>query len=110
MKWLKSLGGLDAIAAINQRKAAKLYAEIDRTGFYRGTAQKESRSLMNVTFRLPSEELEKRSTRKPRPRVSTAEGPPIGRRHAGLDLQRVSGRGNGRRWCSSCGSSNARNG
>jgi phosphoserine aminotransferase len=59
MKWLKSLGGLNGIAAINQRKAAKLYAEIDRTGFYRGTAQKDSRSLMNVTFRLPSEELEK---------------------------------------------------
>jgi phosphoserine aminotransferase len=59
MKWLKSLGGLQGIAAINQRKAAKLYAEIDRTGFYRGTAQKDSRSLMNVTFRLPSEELEK---------------------------------------------------
>jgi phosphoserine aminotransferase len=59
MKWLKSLGGLQAIAAINQRKASTLYAEIDRTGFYRGTAEKESRSLMNVTFRLPSEELEK---------------------------------------------------
>ena len=59
MKWLKSLGGLQGIATINQRKAGKLYAEIDRTGFYRGTAQKESRSLMNVTFRLPSEELEK---------------------------------------------------
>jgi phosphoserine aminotransferase len=59
MKWLQSLGGLPGIAAINERKAAKLYAEIDRTGFYRGTAQKESRSLMNVTFRLPSEELEK---------------------------------------------------
>jgi phosphoserine aminotransferase len=59
MKWLKSLGGLRGIAAINQRKAAKLYAEIDRTGFYRGTAQKDSRSLMNVTFRLPSEDLEK---------------------------------------------------
>jgi phosphoserine aminotransferase len=59
MKWLKSLGGLTAIASANQRKAAKLYAEVDRTGFYRGTAKKESRSLMNVTFRLPSEELEK---------------------------------------------------
>jgi len=58
MKWLKSLGGLAAIAKINERKAAKLYAEIDRTGFYRGTAQKESRSVMNVTFRLGSEELE----------------------------------------------------
>jgi len=59
MKWLKSLGGLPGIAAINQRKAGKLYAEIDRSGFYRGTAQKDSRSLMNVTFRLPSEDLEK---------------------------------------------------
>ena len=59
MKWLKSLGGLAAIAALNQRKAGKLYAEVDRTGFYRGTARKDSRSLMNVTFRLPSEELEK---------------------------------------------------
>ena len=59
MRWLKSLGGLSGIAAINARKAAGLYSEIDRTGFYRGTAQKASRSLMNVTFRLPSEKLEK---------------------------------------------------
>jgi phosphoserine aminotransferase len=59
MQWLKTQGGLAGIKQINERKAAKLYAEIDRTGFYRGTAQKESRSLMNVTFRLPSEELEK---------------------------------------------------
>jgi phosphoserine aminotransferase len=59
MQWLKSLGGLAAIARLNQRKAALLYSEIDRTGFYRGTAQPESRSLMNITFRLPSEELEK---------------------------------------------------
>ena len=58
-KWLIAQGGLEAIAAVNERKAAKLYAEIDRTGFYRGTAQKDSRSLMNVTFRMPSEELEK---------------------------------------------------
>ena len=59
MKWLKSLGGLAAIAKVNERKAAKLYSEIDRSGFYRGTAQKESRSLMNVTFRLGTEELDK---------------------------------------------------
>jgi phosphoserine aminotransferase len=59
MKWLKSLGGLAAIARLNERKAAKLYAEIDRSGFYRGTAQKSSRSFMNVTFRLATEELEK---------------------------------------------------
>jgi phosphoserine aminotransferase len=59
MKWLLAQGGLAAVAAINERKAATLYAEIDRTGFYRGTAAKDSRSMMNVTFRLPSEELEK---------------------------------------------------
>jgi phosphoserine aminotransferase len=58
MKWLIGQGGLAAIAKVNERKAAKLYAEIDRTGFYRGTAQKDSRSLMNVTFRLATEELE----------------------------------------------------
>jgi phosphoserine aminotransferase len=58
-EWLKSLGGLSAIARQNERKASLLYTEIDRTGFYRGTAQKESRSLMNITFRLPNEELEK---------------------------------------------------
>jgi len=58
MKYLRSIGGLQAIAKLNQRKAAKLYAEIDRTGFYRGTARTQDRSLMNVTFRLSSEELE----------------------------------------------------
>jgi phosphoserine aminotransferase len=68
-KWLLDLGGLTAIADINERKAAKLYAEIDRTGFYRGTAQASSRSLMNVTFRLPSEDLEKRFVKE-----STAAG------------------------------------
>jgi phosphoserine aminotransferase len=71
MQWLIAQGGLPAVAAINERKAAKLYAEIDRTEFYRGTAQKDSRSLMNVTFRLPSEDLEKRF-------IAEAE-------HAGLD-------------------------
>jgi phosphoserine aminotransferase len=59
MKWLVAQGGLKAIAERNRRKAAKLYAEIDRTGFYRGHSEKDSRSDMNVTFRLPSEDLEK---------------------------------------------------
>jgi phosphoserine aminotransferase len=58
MKWLMHQGGLAGIAAVNERKAAKLYAELDRTGFYTGTARPDSRSLMNVTFRLPTEELE----------------------------------------------------
>jgi phosphoserine aminotransferase len=69
MKWLRGAGGLEAIAKVNERKGAKLYAEIDRTGFYRGTAQKDSRSLMNVTFRLSSEELEKKFVKE-----STAAG------------------------------------
>ena len=59
MKWLLRQGGLKAVAVANERKAARLYTEIDRTGFYRGTAQKNSRSLMNVTFRLATEDLEK---------------------------------------------------
>jgi phosphoserine aminotransferase len=58
MKWLVAQGGLAAIARVNERKAAKLYAEIDRTGFYRATAKKDDRSNMNVTFRLATEELE----------------------------------------------------
>ena len=60
MKWLLKEGGLAAIDKQNARKADKLYAEIDRTGFYRAHAQKDSRSRMNVTFRLPSEDLEKK--------------------------------------------------
>jgi phosphoserine aminotransferase len=69
MKYLRSIGGLEAIATVNRRKAAKLYAEIDRTGFYRGTARKQDRSLMNVTFRLSTEELEKQFVKE-----STAAG------------------------------------
>ena len=59
LRWILKQGGLAAVEKVNLRKADKLYAEIDRTGFYRGHAQKDSRSRMNVTFRLPTEELEK---------------------------------------------------
>jgi phosphoserine aminotransferase len=59
VEWLLNLGGLPAIDAMNERKAGRLYAELDRTGFWRPTAQGDSRSLMNVTFRLATEELEK---------------------------------------------------
>jgi phosphoserine aminotransferase len=57
--WLLEHGGLPAIAEVNSRKAGKLYAELDRTGFWRPTAQDDSRSLMNVTFRLETEDMEK---------------------------------------------------
>jgi phosphoserine aminotransferase len=69
LKWLLAQGGLDAIEQHNIRKAGKLYAEIDRTGFYRGHAAADSRSRMNITFRLPSEELEKKFAKE-----STAAG------------------------------------
>ena len=60
LKWLEeTVGGLDKMAALNRKKAGLLYDTIDRSDFYAGTAEKESRSLMNVTFRLPSEDLEK---------------------------------------------------
>jgi phosphoserine aminotransferase len=58
-RWLKNQGGVAAIAGKNEAKAARLYEAIDATEFYRGTAAPESRSSMNVTFRLPSEDLEK---------------------------------------------------
>jgi phosphoserine aminotransferase len=59
LKWILKEGGLAAMERRNKAKADKLYAEIDRTGYYRGHAHKDSRSRMNVTFRLPSEELDK---------------------------------------------------
>ena len=61
LEHLLAEGGLEEMARRNERKAAKLYAAIDGSGgFYRGHARKDSRSWMNVTFRLPFEELEGR--------------------------------------------------
>jgi len=59
-RWLlENIGGLEQMHAINRQKAQLLYEAIDRSeGFYRGHAQPDSRSLMNATWRLPSEELE----------------------------------------------------
>ena len=50
LKWLKSIGGIDAIHAIDFKKAETLYAEIDRNSLFTGTAAKEDRSIMNVCF------------------------------------------------------------
>ena len=50
LKWLKSIGGVEAIYEINQIKAQTLYDEIDRNSLFVGTAQKEDRSIMNVCF------------------------------------------------------------
>jgi phosphoserine aminotransferase len=60
-KWLKNNGGLDNMLKVNTHKANLLYDCIDNSaGFYKGHAEKESRSLMNVTFNLSTEELEKK--------------------------------------------------
>ena len=60
-KWLLGLGGLDEMYKINKKKAQLLYDCIDQSGgFYKGHAEKDSRSLMNVTFNLATEELEKK--------------------------------------------------
>ena len=59
-KWLKEKGGLEGMLRENEEKARLLYDAIDATDFYRGHADVDSRSLMNVTFRLPSEDLEKK--------------------------------------------------
>ncbi|NNE48035.1 MAG: 3-phosphoserine/phosphohydroxythreonine transaminase, partial [Rhodothermales bacterium] len=58
LRWLDGLGGVEAIDRVNKRKAALLYERIDRSGFYAGTAKADSRSEMNVTFRLKDNDLE----------------------------------------------------
>jgi phosphoserine aminotransferase len=59
LKWLEeTIGGLEEMEKINREKAKILYDFMDRSDYYRGTADPDSRSLMNVTFRLPTEELE----------------------------------------------------
>ncbi|RLB28417.1 MAG: 3-phosphoserine/phosphohydroxythreonine transaminase [Deltaproteobacteria bacterium] len=61
LKWLEeTIGGLEKMHQINKNKGKILYDFIDRSDFYQGTAAPDSRSLMNVTFRLPSEDLENR--------------------------------------------------
>ncbi len=57
--WIKQMGGLEAMAKINQAKAKMIYDEIDASdGFYKAKAERQCRSTMNVTFNLPSKELE----------------------------------------------------
>jgi phosphoserine aminotransferase len=61
LKWIEeTVGGLAKMEAANRAKAGRLYGLIDGSGFYRGTADPDSRSMMNVTFRLPSEDLEQK--------------------------------------------------
>lgn len=58
LKWLDSMGGVEVMEKHNEKKAALLYDAIDQTPYYRGHAEVQSRSTMNVSFNLPSAELE----------------------------------------------------
>ena len=68
-KWIKDKGGIKGMERENDEKAQLLYDAIDATDFYRGHADADCRSTMNVTFRLPSEDLEKKFTAE-----ATAQG------------------------------------
>ena len=59
-KWLHERGGLDVMERENEEKAKLVYDAIDATDFYRGHTDIDCRSTMNVTFRLPAEDLEKK--------------------------------------------------
>jgi phosphoserine aminotransferase len=61
LKWIEeTIGGLGVMERLNREKADLIYSYIDSTDFYKGTADSDSRSAMNVTFRLPDETLEKK--------------------------------------------------
>lgn len=57
-RWLKTLGGLKAIQKINEAKAAMLYEYLDESHLFNGTAERESRSIMNVTFTTGNDNLD----------------------------------------------------
>ena len=90
LKWLLKEGGLAAIDARNARKAGKLYAEIDRTGYYRGHAQ-HGQPLAHERHVPPAERGAREEVREgiDRRRPRRPQGAPLGRRHPGVDLQRL---------------------
>jgi len=58
--WMKANGGVRKVQQVNEQKAAMLYGIIDASGFWRAPVDKQSRSITNIVFRLPSEALEAR--------------------------------------------------
>jgi len=60
-EWIKNQGGLAAVEKVNRQKKDAVYGVVDKhPDYFKGTADKDSRSWMNLTFRLPSEDLEKK--------------------------------------------------
>ncbi len=88
-QWVKKNGGLAGIQKTNRTKAALIYKTIDDSGgFYRGHAQPEARSVMNIPFRLPTEELEDTfATEVQEAWSDRSQRPSLRRRHARLHLQ-----------------------
>ena len=100
-RWLKNdIGGLEKMAEANRKKAKLLYDVLDaHPDFYRGHARPDSRSMMNVTWRLPSEELEKAFLKEAsRRELGRPERPPLGGRHSRFDLQRHAAATASSRW------------
>lgn len=60
LQWLKEQGGVEVFEKLNEQKSARLYQVIDGSDFYQGVAHPEHRSIMNVSFLLPNEELEEK--------------------------------------------------
>ena len=60
LEWIKNMGGVEAIEKVNKEKAAILYDYLDSSEFFKGTVVKEDRSLMNVPFLAPTDELNKK--------------------------------------------------
>ncbi len=72
LAWMEANGGSAAMIEKNRQKSGTLYRELDRTGFWRPHAALDSRSVMNITWRLPSEELEERFVKEAK--LATLDG------------------------------------
>lgn len=92
LKWVKEQGGVQVMEKRNIEKSGLIYDAIDASGgFYQGNIDKDSRSIMNVTFRLPSEELEKKFVKESEQRQLRRFGrSPRCRRNPGVGVQRRS--------------------
>ena len=88
LKWVKERGGVAAMEQYNRDKTKLIYDAIDQSGgFYRGFADPASRSLMNITFRIQSEELEKQFAKESETaRVCRVEGSSQCRRPSCFDI------------------------
>lgn len=64
LEWLKELGGLEEMAKINRKKAGILYDFLDQSKLFRGTVEKESRSLMNIPFVTGNDEMDKKAVKE----------------------------------------------